>query len=62
MWAWEHLYVARPDRPPPLPQDQTAPLGARWKAPYGHKRNPAPHMLQFYRDQLDQQREIHVSI
>lgn len=61
-WAWERLHVGRPDRL--LSRDRGSvedkvppdPLACRWQVPLGRRDNPS-HVLTFYRDELDRQRD-----
>lgn len=67
LWAWERLHVGRPGRLKDVGASYMDgidgalpdPLGCRWRASLSHKENPRGG-LDFYRDQLDQQKDEQV--
>ncbi|XP_052191625.1 serine/threonine-protein phosphatase 7 long form homolog [Diospyros lotus] len=66
LWSWERLHVGRPTRLhlPEVELDNDGapvdPLGRRWRVRFSNQKNPVPHILQIYREKLDQQTEDQV--
>nr|CAD1839861.1 unnamed protein product [Ananas comosus var. bracteatus] len=62
IWAWDHLYIGRPEVVGPQPELVDMPLGCRWNTRLAFRDNVRTTDIEFYRDQLDQQLESQVSV
>ncbi|XP_020080435.1 serine/threonine-protein phosphatase 7 long form homolog [Ananas comosus] len=61
IWAWDHIHIGRPDRVGSPPDLHDCPLGCRWNIGLRFRRNVKATDIEFYRDELDQQRESQVT-
>ncbi|XP_020111291.1 protein MAIN-LIKE 1-like [Ananas comosus] len=63
IWAWDHLHVGRPTGVGAIADMADCPLGCRWTNAGGLRfgANVRTTDIEFYRDELDQQRETQIT-